>query len=142
MNRRVINMNKVIDNKRYWEYTRGKSTTEGDRVARDVTEVAEVAMEEFWKEWTKDASAWLVVDVREPEEHQTGIIPGAVRLPLGQLEQRYRELPAHRAVALICRSGRRSEEATRFLLQKHYRAVNIAGGMLAWPGPIEVPDSR
>ncbi|HBQ96584.1 MAG: rhodanese-like domain-containing protein [Firmicutes bacterium] len=98
----------------------------------------ELAADEFWTIWSHSDSDWVVVDVREPEELEMGKIPGAVSMPLTLLYQRYPELPTARPLALVCFSGRRSAEAVEFLIEKGYRAMNVAGGMLAWPGPVEV----
>ncbi len=40
---------------------------------------------------------YLLVDVREPEEYQAGHLPGAVNLPLLQLEAELSELPARKS---------------------------------------------
>lgn len=79
----------------------------------------------------------LVVDVREPAEHAQGHIPGCVLMPLGSLPQRLHELPKDRELVMVCRSGGRSAMATQMANQAGLKAVNMAGGMMAWRGPIE-----
>jgi rhodanese-related sulfurtransferase len=69
-----------------------------------------------------------LIDVREADEFAAGHIPGARNLPLSQLRERYRELPADRALTLYCGVGQRAYYATRFLLQHDYRAANLSGG--------------
>jgi ArsR family transcriptional regulator len=44
-----------------------------------------------------------VLDVRPQDEFALGHIPGALNVPLGQLERRLAELPAHREVVAYCR---------------------------------------
>lgn len=74
-----------------------------------------------------------LIDVREPHEHDEVRIPGAGLLPMSELLERYREeLPADQELMIQCRSGGRSAEVTRVLLERGYRAVNVAGGILAW----------
>ena len=51
-----------------------------------------------------------LVDVREPDEFARGHLPGAVNLPLSQLEQHLGEL-AGGAVLFYCQSGLRSQRA-------------------------------
>jgi len=70
----------------------------------------------------------LLVDVREPAEFEAGHIDGALNLPLSQLRDRYRELPAGRALAIYCGVGQRAYFAVRFLAQHGYRAANLSGG--------------
>lgn len=81
-----------------------------------------------------DAKADLVlIDVREPHEHQVARIPGARLIPLGNLEARLGELPAGRRLVVHCKSGERSRKACRLLLSKGYPdVVNVAGGILQW----------
>lgn len=57
----------------------------------------------------------LVVDVRTPWEWEEGHAEGSVLLPLNELPGRFEELPADRALLMVCRSGGRSEQATQFL---------------------------
>jgi rhodanese-related sulfurtransferase len=88
-----------------------------------------------------DAGA-LLLDVREPGEWAAGHDPRAVLVPLGQLSARVAELPADRAIVVICRSGRRSDVAAGHLRQRGLDAVNLAGGMQAWHAaglPCEAP---
>jgi rhodanese-related sulfurtransferase len=52
---------------------------------------------------------------------------------LGQLPQRFQEIPKDKPVAIICRSGARSARATLFLRQNGFdRVANVSGGMLRW----------
>lgn len=75
----------------------------------------------------------LLIDVREPHEHDEVHIPGSLLLPLSELAERYQELPKDKPLILQCRSGARSGKATEFLLANGYRDVhNLAGGILAW----------
>lgn len=74
-----------------------------------------------------------LIDVREPAEHSEVRIPGAKLLPMSEFLERYRdELPEDQELMIQCRSGGRSAEVTRALLQRGYRAVNVGGGILAW----------
>jgi rhodanese-related sulfurtransferase len=75
----------------------------------------------------------LMVDVREDEElRDEGRIPGARHIPLGELPQRAAELPADRAVVMVCRSGTRSALAADALRASGFEAYNVDGGILAW----------
>jgi rhodanese-related sulfurtransferase len=89
--------------------------------------------EELHSMLEKDSGLFLA-DVREPPElEETGVIPGTVNIPLGQVEKRMGEIPRDRVVVLYCRSGRRSAEAAKLLLEKGYEDVyNLEGGILGW----------
>jgi rhodanese-related sulfurtransferase len=74
-----------------------------------------------------------ILDVREDHEiRETGVVPGAIHIPLGALPVRMGELPPNRPVVVVCRSGRRSLTAAGQLLSVGIPAENLAGGMLVW----------
>jgi glyoxylase-like metal-dependent hydrolase (beta-lactamase superfamily II)/rhodanese-related sulfurtransferase len=76
-----------------------------------------------------------IVDVREPDEFEgpLGRIPGAISIPLGQLNARAGELAKDRPVVTVCRSGARSAQASVMLQKLGFSDVaNLAGGMLRW----------
>lgn len=76
----------------------------------------------------------IFVDVRNPPELNEGYAPNAVNVPLGELKDRLGELPKDKDLLIYCRSGRRSEAATRFLMNQGYdRVYNVLGGYLAFP---------
>ena len=73
-----------------------------------------------------------VLDVREPVEWQHGRIEGALHIPLTQLPDRLAELPDDQQLLVVCKVGGRSSQATAFLREKGFEAVNLAGGMIDW----------
>lgn len=81
------------------------------------------------------SSGALLLDVREADEYVQGHAPGSKLIPLGQLAQRLKEIAPfkNQRVVLICRSGRRSAQATALLETAGFSAAsNIEGGMRAW----------
>ena len=44
----------------------------------------------------------VLVDMRKPAEFRAGHLPGAISLPLAELERRYREIPKAARVVLYC----------------------------------------
>jgi rhodanese-related sulfurtransferase len=73
-----------------------------------------------------------VVDVREPVEWDHGHIEGAVHIPLTQIPDRSGELPVGQQLLVVCKVGGRSSQATAFLREKGFEAINLAGGMIDW----------
>lgn len=74
-----------------------------------------------------------VLDVREPFELDICRIEGTWEIPLGQLPQRYAEVPKDRDVVVHCKMGGRSAQAVEFLKSQGYtRVKNLAGGILRW----------
>ena len=88
-----------------------------------------------------------LIDVREQVEWDAGHIPGAVFIPLGQLDQEIAAAVPDKDTEIImqCRSGARSGRGTDLLQQLGYtNVVNLAGGILQWQAdnlPVEAPAS-
>ncbi|MBO8155518.1 MAG: sulfurtransferase TusA family protein [Bacillaceae bacterium] len=79
-----------------------------------------------------------VLDVREPAEYAFGHIPGAINIPLGELEKRFEELNKEEPIHVICRTGNRSDLAAQKLAGKGFSHVkNVIPGMNDWKGPTE-----
>ena len=74
-----------------------------------------------------------LVDVREDEERRD-LAPGvpSQHLPLGDLPARLSDVPSGSPLAFVCRSGRRSAEATELASAAGLDARNVTGGMVAW----------
>jgi phage shock protein E len=70
------------------------------------------------------------VDVRTPEEYAGGHVPGAINIPLDQIQNRldeFKDLP--RPVVAYCRSGARSDMATSMLKLAGIPEVINGGGI-------------
>jgi adenylyltransferase/sulfurtransferase len=81
----------------------------------------------------RDGGADLtLLDVREDWEISVASVPGVVHIPMGQVPDRINELDVDKEIVVLCRSGRRSLEVAKFLQQKGFKTVNLAGGILAW----------
>ncbi len=80
----------------------------------------------------------IVLDVRESAEYAFRHIPGAISLPLGELEERCNEINQESTVYVICRTGSRSDLAAQKLAEKGYQhVVNVLPGMSGWKGKTE-----
>lgn len=78
-------------------------------------------------------NAVRVIDIRQPAELNSGIIPGAEALPMHTIPLRISELKQEETLIMVCRSGARSAQACMFLQQQGYDNVfNLRGGMMAW----------
>lgn len=78
----------------------------------------------------------VVFDIREPDEHATGVAAGARLLPMSQLRQRIAEIPNDMAqpVLLICNTQNRSSRTLKALRGNGgYANVRfVEGGMSEW----------
>lgn len=78
-----------------------------------------------------------IIDVREDYEVEEGMIPGAVHIPLGEIAERAGELDKEKPYILVCRAGRRSENACQILEEQGFDVTNLEGGMTAYDGELE-----
>ncbi len=80
----------------------------------------------------------LLVDVREPEERAISLLEGSLPIPKGELPERVDELTRARSIVVYCRSGGRSADAVRTLLDLGFTHVrNLKGGINAWAERID-----
>jgi rhodanese-related sulfurtransferase len=73
-----------------------------------------------------------LVDVRADHEWEAGRIPGAVHVPLAELDERTGEIDQDRPVVLYCRGGTRSSMAAEALAAAGYDAAKLSGGIVGW----------
>jgi rhodanese-related sulfurtransferase len=75
-----------------------------------------------------------VLDVRPPEEFAAGHLPGAINIPVHELEKRMKELPKRREVVAYCRGPYclMSFEAVEKLRKKGWRARRLENGLPEW----------
>ncbi len=78
------------------------------------------------------AGSARLIDVRTAEEFADGHVPGAVNVPLDQLDARMGEIPRDEDVYIICQSGRRSARAVLTLTAAGLRPIDVTGGTSAW----------
>jgi rhodanese-related sulfurtransferase len=79
---------------------------------------------------------FFLIDVRSPQEHHAGIIPGTdLNIEYTQIKQRHREIGAKPDdhIVVYCQSGHRSNIAAETLADMGYKHVyNVRGSMDAW----------
>ena len=75
-----------------------------------------------------------VLDVRPPEEFAAGHVPGAVNIPIHELERRLAELPKRKEVVAYCRGPYclMSYDAVQLLRQRGLKARRLEDGLPEW----------
>ncbi len=75
-----------------------------------------------------------VIDVRPREEYRAGHIPGALSVPLDELEQRLSELPRDREIVAYCRGPYcvLAIEAVKRLRSAGFSAIRMEEGVVEW----------
>ena len=79
---------------------------------------------------------FVLIDVRSPEEHQGGFIPGTdFNIDFREIQNRHQEIHAELEshIVVYCQSGHRSNIAAETLMSVGYKNVyNVEGSMNAW----------
>lgn len=109
--------------------------------ARSLT--SDMSIDDFHTLMNSD-SAYILIDVRLPEEHKKGFIPGSISIPRGVIEFRIASekvwdeegmyVPEkNEMLVLYCKKSKRGALAALTLKQLGYTNVkNINGGWTAW----------
>ncbi len=93
---------------------------------------AAISVDELYRRWRQNEHC-RVLDVRDVAEWQSGHIPGAQHIHVGNLPQRLHEIPREAPVATICASGFRAEIAASILSAQGYDIFAVqAGGVPDW----------
>lgn len=80
----------------------------------------------------------LLVDVREPWEHEIARIEGAVLIPMGEIPARLNDFDPDREVVVVCHHGVRSAQIASLLASAGIKQVsNLAGGIDAWSREVD-----
>ena len=74
----------------------------------------------------------ILLDVRTEGEYNVEYIPGAINIPLSDLENRIDELDSSKAIIVYCKTGGRSRTASETLTQRGFIVYNMEGGINAW----------
>ena len=86
----------------------------------------------------EEENDYVILDVRRPDEYDSGHIPGAICIPNEEIDDvPPEELPdLDQLILVYCRSGRRSKEAAEKLAAMGYTDVREFGGIITWEGEI------
>lgn len=81
---------------------------------------------------------YILLDVRTKGEYESGYIPGAINIPLSDIDEKIiSSLPDKSQMILVyCRSGNRSREASDKLSKLGYTNILEIGGINVWKGEI------
>ncbi|MBO1003982.1 sulfurtransferase TusA family protein [Pseudogracilibacillus auburnensis] len=75
----------------------------------------------------------VLIDVREAAEYAFDHISHAQSIPLGELDHRMNKLSKEDEIYVICRTGNRSDMASKVLVENGFKHVkNVVPGMITW----------
>ncbi|PZD78111.1 HesA/MoeB/ThiF family protein [Mesonia sp. K7] len=86
-----------------------------------------------WQEYKKNKTEYLLLDVRSAQEYFLAN-RGGLHIPIDELPQKLKEIPAGKNLLVCCQSGARSKKAIRILQENKMgnKLFNLKGGLAAY----------
>ncbi|XWK89187.1 MAG: molybdopterin-synthase adenylyltransferase MoeB [Phormidium sp.] len=128
---------KLIDYEQFCGITQAKAEE-----AKQQMEMSEMTVKELKQLLDSGADDFVLIDVRNPGEYEIAKIPGAVLVPLPDIEsgpgvEKVKQLlNGHRLIA-HCKMGGRSAKALGILKQAGIEGTNVKGGITAWSREVD-----
>lgn len=128
---------KLID----YEYFCGVTQAKVEEEKRKM-EIPEMTVQELKQLIDSGAKDFVLIDVRDPHEYEIAKIPGAVLVPLPDIErgegvEKVKQLLNGNKLIAHCKSGRRSAKALEILKGAGIEGINLKGGITAWSREID-----
>jgi len=128
---------KLVDYEQFCGITQAK-----EQEAQRLMAIQEMTVQELKQLLDSGTKDFVLVDVRNPNEYEIAKIPGAVLVPLPDIEQglgveKVKQLMnGHRLIA-HCKMGGRSAKALGILKESGIEGINVKGGITAWSREID-----
>ncbi len=121
-------------NKRIKNLSQNEDFYNSDVYCEKNNEINTITANDFNSLYKAKRNKILLIDVRENEEFSTSAIEGSISIPLSNLDQNYdlkfiQKESLSKEVFTICKSGKRSEEASRILSKFKIQSKSIEGGI-------------
>jgi len=110
--------------------------------AEQQSALKEMTVTELKQLLDSDADDFVLIDVRNPNEYEIAQIPGAVLIPLPDIEngtgvQQVKEALNGHKLIVHCKLGGRSAKALGILKQAGIDGINVKGGITAWSREVD-----
>ncbi|MEM7772385.1 MAG: molybdopterin-synthase adenylyltransferase MoeB [Cyanobacteria bacterium P01_E01_bin.6] len=128
---------KLIDYEQFCGIPQAKAAEEEEKAM-----MSEMTVQELKELLDSGADDFVLLDVRNPHEYDIASIPGAILIPLSDIEggdgvEQVKEmLNGHRLIA-HCKMGGRSAKALSILKDAGIEGTNVKGGILAWSREVD-----
>ncbi len=110
--------------------------------AKAQMELPEMTVTELKQLLDSDTDDYVLIDVRNPNEYEIAKIPGAVLIPLPDIENgsgvdKVKVLFNGYRLIAHCKKGGRSAKALAILKQAGIEGINVKGGITAWSQEVD-----
>ena len=134
MNMKKLHLKSDQLNKRIKNLSQFEGFYNSDQYCDKNNEINSINAYEFNNLYKAKPNKILLIDVRENEEFSTFAIEGSISIPLSHLNQEsdlkfIQKESLNKEVSTICRSGKRSEKASRILSKFKIQSRSIEGGI-------------
>jgi len=134
MKMKTLNLKSDQHNKRIKNLSQFESFYSGDEYCDTTNEINRINAKDFNSLFKAKPNKILLIDVRENEEFSASAIEGSVSIPLSELEKEseldfIQKESLSKEVFTICKSGKRSEKASRILSKFKIKSKSIEGGI-------------
>jgi len=131
-------IDKLIDYEEFCGIPQARAAEEKEKAS-----MQEMTVQELKQLLDDGANGYLLIDVRNPNEYQIAKIPGAVLVPLPDIESgegvdKVKELLNGHKLIAHCKMGGRSAKALGILKEKAgIEGINVVGGITAWSREVD-----
>jgi sulfur-carrier protein adenylyltransferase/sulfurtransferase len=128
---------KLIDYEFFCGVTQAKEEERQRQMA-----MQEMTVQELKQLLDSGANDFVLLDVRNPNEYEIAKIPGAVLVPLPDIEkgpgvEKVKELLNGHKLIAHCKMGGRSAKALGILKEAGIEGINVKGGITAWSQEVD-----
>ncbi len=134
MNIKKLHLKSDELNKRIKNLSQFESFYNGNEYCEKKNEINSINANDFYSLYKAKPNKILLIDVRENEEFSNSAIEGSISIPLSHLNQEsdlkfIQKESLNKEVFTICKSGKRSEKASRILSKFKIQSKSIEGGI-------------
>lgn len=110
--------------------------------AQQQADMEEITVQQLKELLDSGAKDYVLLDVRNPNEYEIARIPGAVLVPLPEIENgdgvaKVKELVNGHKLVVHCKMGGRSAKAISILKESGIEGINVKGGINAWSQEVD-----
>ena len=134
MNMKKLHLKRTLVNKRIKNLSQFKDFYCDKKCFEENDEIKRITANDFNNIFKEKSNKILLIDVRENEEFSTFAIKGSISIPLSQLNKDFdlefiKKESFLKEVFTICKSGKRSEKASKILSKFKIQSRSIEGGI-------------